>query len=292
MLGTILTILSWITTPFLRIFYRWEEKTVHNDSEYAEYNETITLALYKPRLARKGKRLSIFSPILGGDNMVAKAFAMYFAIFHQRPCVIVYRGAYPFTGQTPEQFNEKLKAFKYNYRIVEEWLYLNGYMIPDQTETVAIGASMGGIITLNLAVEDRYDRYISIVGGTPIIDIMYDSELDQFRKWFEKRAREHQISVDKVVPLYYEGVTEDLPHQVLYSDEPGGPTPKPEKIFTITAIFDDIVPTRYQEEVWDMGLVNQNVSLPAGHYTIALWFPVLLAVLSFWTLTTKKTSTK
>jgi hypothetical protein len=290
MLDHLLTLLSWIATPFLRVFYAWDKHEVHNTSDWAEYNETITLAMYTPRLAKKGRRLTILSPILGGRNLVAKAFAMYFAIVHQRPCVIVYRGAYPFTGRSPEAFNEKLKAFKYNYRIVEEWLYLNGYMIPDQTETVAIGASMGGIITANLAVEDRYDRYISIVGGTPILEIMYDSELDIFRRWFTKRAKDHQMSVDEVLDYYYAGVTEDLPHQIVYNEQKGGPIPNPEKLFTITALYDDVVPTRYQREFRKLGLVNQNLSLPAGHYSIALWFPVLLLALSYWTLTTKKSA--
>ena len=257
-----------------------ERFTENNDSEYEEYNEVVTVDVYKPRLVKPGKRLTILHPILKGSNSVARIMANYFAIFHRRPCAIVHRGKYPFDGQTPDGFSAKLEAYIYNYYLMEKALRDNEYM-NDDTHVVSIGTSMGGIVNMMLATYDRYDRYISLIAGAPIVSVMKDSTISDFDDWYNKQVKIHEMDINDVHDWYLESVKLDPIYKYKYI--------APSKFYAITAFFDWVVPYKYQRSMVDKIGAQRNVIFPVGHYTIALVFPLVLLILSSWILTSTRT---
>lgn len=222
----------------------------------------------------KSDKAVIFYPILSGDNVVARLMANYVAIVHRMSAFIVHRPIYPYEANTPEKFNEIMRYAMERGEEIQNFIESKRYINKDRV--VAIGTSMGAIINAGTVNTTNFKKYICIAGGAPVLDVMHNSSLEVFKKWFDEQIDKHDSMENTydVVEQYKDEVKHD---PIIVADNFFNEN---KKVIFINCMFDQIVPSRFQMQL-NESFGKFGIWLPCGHITLTLFAPIVLAIISY-----------
>lgn len=217
--------------------------------------------------------LLVVTPILGGGKELARTNCRDFlrAGFH---VLLVFRGTRvlrdTWSLQDPERFFRKAVAGR---RALLDWAAARPEVDPDRM--MAFGISMGGILTsLYVACEPRlHSAVIALAGGDVPAIIRSSTEGRLGEYWAAKRAET--------------GLDDDALEAALRAAMPSDPLAMaravdPRRVFMVTTRFDEVVPPRFQERLWEAFGRPARYDLPTGHYSGITYLPYITAIVARW----------
>lgn len=261
----------------LTFFYEWERVELANDSQHKkEHNEKIVLDFYRSKRGKKKKNkreLYFFHPVLAGDNSLARFFSNYFTIFKKKDCCIIHRAPYPFESDSPKEFERIMNLTIDNITQARDYIVDCGWK---ENNIMAIGTSMGAIVFSSVVHKTNFGGYILIMGGAPIIDVICGSSMSRFNDWKKKQKEKGWGSTKEKVCNHYREEVETDPIKL-------APKTQDNDMLFITTSFDSVVPTRNQRGLVEVFSEKNHIDhwkLPAGHYTIILFLPLVLYLIN------------
>jgi len=263
-----------VTTP------RWEddEVTIHEGRlaiELAGWEgpQPIEFEYWEGKQRRGPSPLLLVTPILGGGKELARHNCRDFvrAGFH---VLLAWRGTKvlrrSWSLQEPERFFRKAVAGR---RALLDWAEARPEV--DPRRMMAFGISMGGILTsLFVAAEPRlHSGVIALAGGDVpgIIRSSTEGRLGEF--WAAKRA---ETGLD-------DDALEDALRAAMPSDPLAlAPAIDPRRVFVVTTRYDEVVPPRFQQRLWEALGRPARYDIPSGHYSGVYYLPYITAIVSRW----------
>ena len=256
---------SFLMKPF-RTHKRYDLKA---DNNLLDVNDEITIDLYE---VKKSRPVVFIHPVLGGSNRVAQFFAGYYNLFHRWNAIIVHRSAYPFESDDPETFNKKLIDIERAFDQVYE--KAKGYFKHDHFHFT--GTSMGAIVGATLVPYIKFRSFVCLMGGGSITNVMLTSSMDRFNHWYERQVPKYGETKEQVERNYMKHIDRD---PVINADEKYA-----HKLLIFSCIFDRVVHRRTQSRLnraFRKNILQPFVVwLPAGHYTIVLFIPFIMPIIS------------
>ena len=254
---------------FLKPFRKHCRKEMAATSNLVDVNDTITIDVYE---VKKSRPTVFIHPILGGSNRVSEFFAAYFNIFHRWNVVIVHRSAYPFESNDPESFNNKLKDIESAFQQVYDW----SVKYFEHNHFHFTGTSMGAIVGATLVPYIPFRSFICIMGGGSIPNVMLTSSMSRFTEWYERQVPKYGETREQVERNYMKHIDRD---PVVNADDTHS-----HKMLMFSCLFDRVVHTRTQSRL-NRAFKKNFISplrfwLPCGHYTIALFIPIIMPIVS------------
>lgn len=222
--------------------------------------------VYEPQLAANAKKpLVVVFPILAGSHRVSTAMAKYLAKngFH---VVRFAKGQWLQAGKSLQEavreIQELLQAVSNS---VGEIIY-ELKLTPDSFGVC--GTSMGGILGSLLAQrDDRVKGLVTVIAGANIPELLWHSKepvVVDYRDYFK---HEYQLNDKRTFC--------DAVYESSYHIDPmhGRALLPPTNIRMINGVFDRVIPSSCQLDLWRALGEPGWKKLPCGHYSIAPFFP-------------------
>lgn len=236
-----------------------------------EMGEKILIDYYE--LKEGGKHpLIIISPILGGDNALAKLFAEYFAS-HGFSCAIIHRSKWLVNAikktEGLEGFEEIFKEIVIYNRQAIDWLVQQEKVDRDNLGT--FGISMGGIINSILAgIDKRLKCHVITLAGGSIADILYSSNEPGIVAWRDRLRDKNNMTEEEFHETLEKIIKTDPIRVANFID--------PEHVLMFIAVFDRTVPKKYGRRLWKEMGKPEVIYLPFGHYSSSIAIPYVKRV--------------
>lgn len=280
----------WLRLIGLDRFATW--KTVKLP---AAYREPVTVDFIVPRAdrIRKPARIVIAFQILGGDDIVSKIIAYYFAL-KGYPAIVVHRSKelfkirfkdetsgieYPLDS-TLGQLNENIKNVGIIHRQAIDfaiWYLTTESQLPevDTTSICAIGVSLGGITLSGIsAVEPLIAKSVIVMGGGDVAEVLTTSRENSVKRNVDGICKHYNISRDDLKAEIRKHVTYGNLRTIYTVAAEKGHIPS-WTYRMVVSMFDKDVPTETQR-VLRRTLGCKAMYLPTGHYTAAPFLPLIL----------------
>jgi len=214
----------------------------------------------------------ILTPILGGDNPVAKLLADDLAS-HGMHAVIVDRSPLLFEDTTlDEGVEQAFRDMIADRRRVLDWLQTRPEVDPDAIG--AFGVSLGGITTTVLAeVEPRIKAAAVVMAGGSLASLIPRSAEGPA----QRTSRAHGVSLEATADEL--AAFESLAAPILRTCPLVlAPHADPARFLLITTRRDQSVPSFLQERLHQALGQPERYSLPTGHYTAVWYLPLIKRV--------------
>lgn len=221
-----------------------------------------------------GRRPAILvTPILGGGESLARGHCLAFTA-EGLHVALVDRGPRVLAGHWPvgdvEKFLRRAIAAR---RAVLDWV--EGQEQVDPRRLAAFGISMGGIVTsVLLAVEPRLQSGVIALAGGDIARIVRDSDENRLVRYREAKAAEHLTDEAGVEQMMRAALPSDPARLARHVD--------PRRVLFVTSRWDQVVPLRQQELLWDAFGRPARYDLPSGHYAGILFLPHVMGLANRW----------
>ncbi len=233
--------------------------------------DTILVDYYEIKGAVKTPVIIVL-PILGGNNNESKLFCAYFAK-HGIASLLVHRDQKQKEAANPQNLESSLKDMIRDHRVVIDWIATQEKL--DSEKIGVFGASMGGIkAALLTALDSRIKAsVIALAGGDLPYILLHSKEKGVVRK-ITQLMRERTLNEKDMYAWLKTTIETDPILFAKYIDA--------RKVLLVRTIFDKIVPTVKQRELWSAIGRPERIDILAGHYTsVAYIFYVQRASLSF-----------
>jgi hypothetical protein len=146
----------------------------------------------------------------------------------------------------------------------------------DATRTALLGLSTGGLVgAALLAVEPRLAAGALCLAGGDLPDLLTVSAEDRVVRWREDRVRDEGLPLTELQRELDRELTSDPALLAAFIAT--------ERVLMVGARWDEVIPWRNQQLLWESLGRPQRLLLPLGHYSAALALgPVLTAVDRFY----------
>lgn len=136
----------------------------------------------------------------------------------------------------------------------------------------ALGISLGGIVTTAVAaLEPGLSGAAICLSGGDLPDLVLASGEGRVQNWVRWRRDTDGIGTD--------GLRDELRRHLGLEPDALAAALDPRKILFVSARFDDVVPPRHQDLLWEALGRPERLVVPLGHYTTALAIgPIVSAV--------------
>ena len=132
-----------------------------------------------------------------------------------------------------------------------------------------VGFSLGSMIgAAVLAAEPGLRGALCLAGGD-LPDMILHSDERRARRWRRWRLDEDATPTEEMVRELDDALLSDPALLAGYVDT--------ERVLLVAARYDDVVPARHQDLLWEALGRPQRIRLPLGHITAALSLPLVLA---------------
>lgn len=213
-------------------------------------------------------------PITAGDYEVERHLAMWLA--HRGfTCMLVGRRAeWLAPGRMPTEIATQAMAALDDAREGIGWLLGPGQADPARVGLV--GISLGAMLGAAVAGTDpRVHRSVLIIGGGDIVDVLLTANDAFVRDWRD--------SVAARLPDGMSGLGRELHAALDPLDLPGKTAGiDPSTALMIFAAFDRVVLPRHGRRLWEAAGRPRRIILPAGHYSTALFLPLIRRWIAAW----------
>lgn len=275
---------KWLKFIGLDRFVTW--KTIKLPSAH---RESVTIDVLVPRedRLRRPTKVVVALQILGGDDVVSKIIAYYFAL-KGYPVLIVHRSKKLFTlnlqnvhlEDTLGEFNENIRNVAIIHRQAIDFVlwYLSEVSQMRELDTssvYAVGVSLGGITLSGLAaIEDRISKSMIVMAGGDVGEVLTTSNENRVKRNVDAIIKRYKISRDDLRAELRKHVVYGN-SKVIYSVGADKGFIPGWKYRMIVSLFDKDVPTKTQHTLRKL-LNCKTIYLPTGHYTSAIFFPFIL----------------
>lgn len=206
-------------------------------------------------------------PILAGSSdVMAGIAAMMFA--HDFDVAYCARaGSAMAQGDRGPELQELLRRTVMHQRVLLQWLRQQ----PDApTQTFVLGISMGGMVATILGAADpAIDGLAICLAGGDFSRLVLASAEPRVRRWVQWRKDEDGVGEDHLAW--------ELKRHLQLEPLLLAPSVPTEKVLFVSARFDDVVPPRHQQLLWEALGRPARLHVPFGHYTAALAIDPILA---------------
>lgn len=263
----------------IKDYYSYEKKpinyTITNREKHANYviktiefpsavyttegNKTVKISYYDLNGEEKTP-LIIISPILGGNNVVSKIFANYFANHNFATAIIHRPEDQKITGPNyAVSIEELLKQPLIDMRRAID--LFETFKDIDNERIGSFGVSMGGIRNATLAgIDQRLKVNVFVMAGADIPYILKHSKDTSIRREVEKAQ---ESTEGDLFELLSKEIKSDPKYLSQYIDD--------DNTLMFITLFDEVVPLKSQKYLREL-IGNPSVAyLLAGHYTAALY---------------------
>jgi dienelactone hydrolase len=143
-------------------------------------------------------------------------------------------------------------------------------------EAFVLGISMGGMVgTVLTAVEPDVRAAVLCLAGGDLGDLVLHSREGRVLSWIDWRRSEEGAGRGEIET--------ELRRSLLSDPARLAPYVTTERVLMVSALFDDVVPARNQDLLWEGLGRPRRMFVPTGHYTAALAInPILDAAGSFY----------
>jgi len=208
----------------------------------------------------------VVTPILGGDNEVAKLMAEALAANGVHAAIVLRAGTYLDPGRPDANVEAVLRTSIVDRRRAVDWLQQQAEVDPERIG--AFGVSMGGIITAAfVAVEPRVRSSVMVMAGGDLPNLVRSSEERSLRKFMSRRA-EQGLDADAVEASLRRAL-DGLDPLAL------GRHVDARAVLLFTTRWDASVPAANQERLYDAIGRPERYALPTGHYSAMVYLPYL-----------------
>ena len=227
-------------------------------------NNTVHAEYYRPHGEGPFPAVIVLD-ITGGDQTLSRTIARHFAqkkiagLFVQ----MAYYGprrpknsSLRLMSVTVEHTLEAVRQTVLDLRRAAAWLESRPEI--DKHRLGIMGTSLGSFIAaLTSEIEPKLDRVCVLLGGGGFIDGFYDRpEIASYRKTWERLGGTKEILVKMLAPIDPLTLAENL---------------KERKLLIVAARYDEIVPAKMAEALWQASGRQHIIWLNAGHYTALLY---------------------
>ena len=207
----------------------------------------------------------ILLPILNGHLFVTRHFARFYANRGYAAVIVDGNEGESFTQylRTPEN---KIRETVWEHKRVLDWVMQNPEFDPDSIGV--FGISLGGINSVILsALDDRVDATVAVMAGG---DLPYI-----FRNTTDRSVIRAASSVTGRRGLTKNDLALHLEQSIATDPLELAPYVDAEKVLMVLARNDTVVPFEKQQELRTMMGNPEAVYLPTGHWTSAVFLPVV-----------------
>jgi hypothetical protein len=240
----------------------------HQRGRLVGAGETVHFHLQRVRDDRKPRPFVLLVPILAGGNLLLEIVGGLLVDrgFDVAWCERV-DGAMV-KGQRSEELDRLLQRTVLQQRLLLAWVH--GPENPPPTATFVLGISVGGIIATTLAaLEPGLDGVAICLAGGDLKTLLPRSGEWRVRRWVEWRKTEDGVGRDH---LEWE-----LEHWLVAEPLVTAASIPPGKVLFVSAAFDDVVPRRNQDLLWEALGRPARMTVPLGHYWSALALHAILS---------------
>lgn len=170
-------------------------------------------------------------------------------------------------GQRGHEIEQLLRRTVVHNRMLLAWARRQADI--DQGRMGCLGVSMGGIIgAIVLAIEpDLRGGALCLAGGdlANLLVVSAENRAERWRTW--RRVTDGTAGAD---------LQRELRRSLVSDPARLGPYIPTDKVLLIGGMFDEVVPARHQDLLWESLGRPERRLLPLGHYTSALGFSSIL----------------
>lgn len=223
--------------------------------------------LYFPSPAPGRRPAVVVTPILGGSNVVATMMATALAEHGVHAAVVLRAESYLDSAASVERLERVLRTAVIDRRRAVD--FLSTLPEVDPARIGAFGVSMGGIVSACFAAaEPRVKATMLVMAGGDVPDIILRSNEPRLRRYVTEMGARGLSG-----PALEEAMRAALTTDPLLL----APAIDARRVLFVAARFDQAVPPRNQERLWEaLGRPERDV-LPTGHYSAALYLPWIRA---------------
>lgn len=228
----------------------------------------VVFQLYRTKRGEGKRPLVCVMPILGGGYGIASMIAADLAR-HGFHAFFVERQERLFAGErSPRDLDRLVRQAVVNVRRVLDWADHDPGFGPGPRGLV--GVSLGAILgTMLSAVEPRFGRTVLVMGGGDIPGIVCDSWEQPVHRFKIQRMDRLGLTTDEELKASFADLRLD-PLQF-------APYVETARVLQVVTLYDNRVPTRYQWKLWEALGKPKGLTIPSGHYTLALYKDATLA---------------
>ena len=204
--------------------------------------------------------LIIISPILGGDNDVARIFASFFArhgfhaaILHREKLILNH-------SEDIDQLEKYLRRTVMRARQGVDWLLAQPTVDTDRVGT--FGISFGGIVNTFLAgLDGRLKYHVIAMAGGNLAHVIVDCPENQLKPHIEWFMKEKGMTKDELQSVLHQQIKTDTLTFAQAID--------PANVLMFIGIFDHVIKRELARNLWKAMGEPEAVYFPFGHYTSA-----------------------
>lgn len=206
-------------------------------------------------------------PILAGGEQLMWLIAMDMA---HRGYAVAWSKRVTSALKPPQRGHELellLRRTVVHNRMLLDWARRQDNVEPERMG--CIGVSLGAIVaTLMLAVESDLRAGALCLAGGDLPDLLINSAENRVARWRRWRRRTDGVAGSELA--------RELRRFVLSDPARIGPYIPTHKVLMVGGSFDEVVPRRNQEVLWESLGRPERRALPLGHYTAFLAFSSIL----------------
>lgn len=236
----------------------------------ADGEERIVFTVLRHRDGRPPRPCVLLVPILAGgaELMTAVGRRMFAHDFDVAWCERAGSALAP--PQRAPELDELLRRTVLHQRALLRWLRTGDQPPPQQ---FVLGISMGGMVATILgAAEPDLDGLAICLAGGDFASLVLDSGERRVQRWVDWRRRTDGVGSDHLAW--------ELEHYLRLEPLRLAPSVTTEKVLFVSAQFDDVVPRRHQDLLWEALGRPARLRVPFGHYTAALAIDQILGAVA------------
>ncbi len=249
------------------------EGLLHIDVDGWEGPQEVEFEYWRTKGVPEPAPLLLVTPILGGGQELARNNCRDFVRAGMH-VLLAWRGTKVLRSswslEDPERFLRKAIASR---RALLDWAETRPEV--DEERLAAFGISMGGILTSTFAaVEPRLQGAVVALAGGDLPAIIRHSTEGRLVRY--RTAKMEELACD---PADFEGrLRECFPSDPLAL----APAVDPRRVLLVTSRYDDVVPLRYQEALWERMGRPVRYDIPTGHLSGIVYLPYITDMVSRW----------
>lgn len=207
-------------------------------------------------------------PILAGKHTVAALLAAHFAASGIRAAWVSRAGSTLEPGVDVAGMEALLRRTVVHSRMFLAWARTRPDVDPQRL--AVFGTSLGGMVGCAvLAAEPELAAGILAITGGDLPDLLLNSRERRVRRWRGEALDARAVPASEVRRHGIRALDSD-PLSLAAAVDPG-------HLLVFATRFDDSVPGRNQDLLWEALGRPQRHLLPAGHYGVAVFLPWILA---------------
>ena len=225
-------------------------------------NITVTFWFFKSLTDPDPRPAVVLLPILAGNYGLVRRVGPFLAGIGISSIAVLREGEILDPARNGEDIENLLRKTVINTRKAIDWLVVRDDI--DSRRIGSLGVSLGGIgISLLLAVEQRPSANIVVMAGGDLPAILMESSETKVWRYRRGRLFHEKLTVDELRRELEESIRSDPLSLAKFVDA--------RNLLFVMTKYDDKVPTRYQEKLWEAFGKPEAYILPTGHYTAILF---------------------